>query len=51
MALKDLVLANAGERSIQEFIKGEPSLLGAACTPATIAGEYIAFSQFPILGR
>jgi len=49
MTLQELVAAKAGERAIQAYIKDHLHLLGDACTPSSIAGEYIAFSQFPIM--
>lgn len=49
MTLSDLVISGAGERDIQAHIKTNLYLLGDACTPSTIKGEYIAFSQFQIL--
>jgi hypothetical protein len=49
MNLTNLVISNAGERDIQSHIKRNLHLIGEACTPSTIKGEYIAFSQFQIL--
>lgn len=49
MNLTNLVLSGAGEREIQAHVKENLYLLGDACTPSTIRGEYIAFSQFQIL--
>ncbi|WP_071750343.1 Shedu anti-phage system protein SduA domain-containing protein [Burkholderia ubonensis] len=48
--IKDLVASGAGEHEIQAFIKTKClHILGEACTPSSIAGEYIAFSQFQIM--
>ncbi|MFP3709678.1 Shedu immune nuclease family protein [Paraburkholderia sp. SIMBA_009] len=49
MNLADLITSSAGERDIQSFVKNNLHLLGDACTPSSIKGEYIAFSQFSIL--
>jgi len=47
--LADLVKRGAGERELQSFMKENLSLLGEACTPSSIVGEYIAFSEYRII--
>ncbi|WP_372356251.1 Shedu anti-phage system protein SduA domain-containing protein [Xanthomonas sp. NCPPB 3443] len=48
-ALNKLIQKGAGENEIQKLMKGNLNLLGEACTPSSIAGEYIAFSEYPII--
>lgn len=48
-ALNTLIQQGAGENQIQKFMKANLNLLGEACTPSSIPGEYIAFSEYPII--
>lgn len=48
-ALKNLIQRGAGENEIQTLIKENLNLLGEACAPSSISGEYIVFSEYPII--
>jgi hypothetical protein len=48
-ALRRLVQTGADERTIQRLLQSNLHLFGEACTPSSIAGEYIAFSEYPII--
>ena len=49
IALKQLVRRGAGEHELQAFMKANLDILGKACTPSSIPGEYIVFSEYPII--
>jgi hypothetical protein len=49
VSLLKLIQGCSSENKIQSFVKSNLQILGEACTPSSISGEYVAFSQFPIL--
>jgi hypothetical protein len=49
MNLKELVENGSNEQAIQSWIKNNLGILGDVCNPSSILGEYIAFSEYPIL--